>query len=125
MTKNTWGDAVCPEGDKFMCPENEDENKFIYDTFVKSSRRSFWMNARVCGSGKLCAQNFGAVLYHNFDGQFPASGCVQMRYGKNGVWIVKNCGISSFFICKYSKYSYRKILYWYQKCIKHCVHIKG
>jgi len=106
MTKKPWKNATCPLGDEFMSVEDEDENNFINEQFVKSSKQSFWINARVCGYGKLCAQDFGALRYHNFCGPFPASGCVQMRYGKNRIWITKNCNIPSYYICKYSEYSY-------------------
>ena len=105
MLKDKWNDAKCPEGEKFMSPENEDENKFIYDTFVKPSRRSFWMNARPCGE-KLCAQDYSPMIYHNFGGgPWPTSGCFTMRYGNNGVWTRKHCELNEFFICKYSEYT--------------------
>ena len=84
-----------------MSAENQDENQFIYEKFVKPSRRSFWLNARVCGAGKLCDQSFGTVFYHNFGSKLLNTGCVEMPYGKNGKWTAKNCKAASYYICKY------------------------
>ena len=105
MTKSPWRHANCPEGNEFMSAEDEDENIFIYEKFVKPLRKSIWMNAYVCKKGKLCAKDFTTDLYHNFVGQFPANGCVEMRYGKNGMWMTEDCETSFSYICKYEKFS--------------------
>ena len=106
MTRRPWQIARCSQGDTFVTAENEDENQFIYETFVKPSRTSLWMNARVCGKGKLCDQTFGTVYYHNFMGTFPSTGCVEMLFGKNGKWVAKDCRAPNIYVCKYGKYDH-------------------
>ena len=105
MTRRPWQIARCNKGDTFVSAENEDENQFIYEKFVKTSHKSLWMNARVCGKGKLCNQNYGTVYYHNFIGTFPSKGCVEMLSGKNGKWVAKeNCKVPDYYVCKYGKH---------------------
>ena len=105
MTKSPWQDANCPEGNQFMSVKDQDENKFIYEKFVKQLRKSIWMNARVCKSSKLCARDSTNDLYHNFVGEFPTDGCVVMRNDENGMWITESCEAEFSYICKYEKFS--------------------
>ena len=104
MTKRPWRDANCPEGNEFMSAEDEDENRFIYEKFVKPLRKSIWMNSRVCKKGKLCARDSTTHLYQNFVGQFPANGCVKMRYEENGMWVSESCEAVFSYVCKYGQY---------------------
>ena len=104
MGRRPWVVAKCRRGDVFVSAEDEDENKFIYDKFVKPSRQSFWMHARVCGNAKLCHQDYGPVFYNNVEGELPNSGCAQMVYGKEMKWVVKSCRAAAFYVCKYEKF---------------------
>ena len=102
MNKRPWVIARCRNnGEEFLSIENEKENQFIYEQFVKPSGRSFWINARSCGGDKLCNQDYGPVFYHNFVGKFNNARCVEMPNGRDGKWVVKNCRAASFYICKY------------------------
>ena len=103
MGRRPWVVAKCRGRDVFVSAEDEDENRFIYDNFVKRFRQSFWMHARVCGNALLCHQDYGPVFYNNVDGELPKSGCVQMVYGKEMKWVVKSCKAAAFYVCKYGK----------------------
>ena len=109
MFRRPWEVARCPEVDgeqtEFVSPETEDENAFIYKHFSEAFKRSLWMNARVCGTGKLCDQAFAKVFYHNFDGAFPTNGCAEMPDGKKGQWVAKSCSAALYYVCKYGKFS--------------------
>ena len=100
-TKRPWDITECAKNETFVFPKNQDENKFIYEKFVAQSEKSFWINARVFGKGKLCNKDYDPVLYHNFADGFPNAECVQMPIGLNGKWEAKDCTVTSFYICKY------------------------
>mgnify|MGYP002803851178 FL=1 len=104
MGRRPWAIAKCQRGDEFVSAENEDENRFIYDTFVKPSKKPFWMHARICGERKLCQQDYGPVFYNNVEGGLPSSGCVQLPYGKGMKWVVTSCKAIAFYVCKYEKF---------------------
>ena len=87
----------------FVTSENVDENAFIYQNFVKKYKKTFWMNARVCGEQKLCRDDFGTVYYHNFSGAFPKVGCVEMTLEGGGKWSAGNCKKPNYYICKHGK----------------------
>jgi hypothetical protein len=101
--KRPWYIAKCPEGEQFVSAENENENQFIYETFVKPSQQSIWMQAIVCARGKLCDQDYGTVFYNNINGELPSKGCVQMAFGSGTKWVVKNCRTAAFYVCKYGE----------------------
>jgi hypothetical protein len=103
MGRRPWHIAKCEQGQQFVSAENENENKFLYETFVKPARKSLWMQAIVCAQGKLCHQDYGPVFYNNVDGDLPDSGCVEMPYGGEMKWVVKNCSAAAFYVCKYGK----------------------
>ena len=104
MNRRPWVIAKCLPGDQFVSAENEDENKFIYDTFVEPSKEAFWMHARICGERKLCQQDYGPVFYNNVEGDLPNSGCVQLPYGRGMKWVIKSCKTAAFYVCKYGEY---------------------
>jgi hypothetical protein len=103
MGKRPWHIAKCPEGEQFVSAENENENQFIYESFVKPTRRAIWMQAIVCEDDKLCDQDYGPVFYNNIDGDFPGKGCVQMPFGSGMKWVVKSCRTAAFYLCKYGE----------------------
>jgi hypothetical protein len=102
--KRPWYITECPEGEQFVSAENENENQFISETFVKPSQQSIWMQAIVCAGGKLCDQDYGPVFYSNIDGELPNTGCVQLPFGGGMKWLVKNCRDTAAYVCKYGQY---------------------
>ena len=107
-----WHDATCSGNYEFMVPKSTAENSFIYDNFVKPEGFSLWMNAR---KGGECGQNIcdkNGMMLDYINNNLGKDGCVQMKNGKNGDWTVNtNCNGFAFYICKYSEYSFRKIVH--------------